>query len=317
MRILVTGGAGYIGSITTKLLQKEGFETVVFDNLSQGHKASVSGELIVGDLLNKGDFSKLDKDFDAVIHFAALTLPGDSMERPKAYFETNVLGGVNLLEYMKESNIKKIVFSSSCSIYGAPKSLPVKETSEKNPESVYGESKLMFEKVLRWYDEVYGIKYINLRYFNAAGASIDAKLGEMHDPETHIIPNAINAVLSNKEFNLFGNDYPTQDGTTIRDYIHVEDLAMGHIQAIKKLEGGKSDSFNLGIGRGYSNLEVLEMVRRVSGKDLKIKVCPRRPGDPPEVYADNSKAKSELGFSPKYSDLETIVKTAWEWHRKK
>jgi len=318
MKILVTGGAGYIGSITAKLLGGKGHEVVVFDNLKQGHKESVSAKLVVGDLLNSKDLELLKgENFDAVVHFAALALAGESMEKPFEYFQNNIQGGLNLLEFMRKSDIKKIVFSSTCAIYGTPQKLPVSENTEQNPESVYGESKLAFEKVLRWYDEIYGIKYINLRYFNAAGASLDGQLGEDHNPETHIIPNAINAVLNNSEFELYGNNYNTKDGTTIRDYIHVEDLAIAHIMAIDKLNRtNKSDSFNLGTGVGYSNQQVLDMVRKISGVDFRIKVTPRRPGDPPEIYADNSKAEKELGFTPKYSDLNTIVKTAWNWHKR-
>lgn len=318
MKFLITGGAGYIGSITTKLLKEKGHELIVFDNLSQGHEENVSGRLVVGDLRNKEDLNNLKGEkFDGVIHFAALALAGESMKKPYEYFENNILGGLNLVDFMRETDIKNIVFSSTCAIYGTPSKLPVSEDEEKKPESVYGESKLTFEKILKWYDEIYNIKYINLRYFNAAGASLDATLGEDHDPETHIIPRAIKAALANEEFELYGNDYDTPDGTTIRDYIHVEDLASAHILAMDKLiKDKKSDSFNLGTGKGYSNLEVLEMVKKVSRVDFEIKVCPRRPGDPPVVYADNSKAKRELGFSPKYSDLETIVNTAWKWHSK-
>lgn len=318
MRILITGGAGYIGSITTKLLQREGHDTVVFDNLRQGHKEFVSGKLVIGDLLSVEDLNKLEGDFDAVMHFAALALAGESMEKPLDYFQNNIQGGINLLEFMKNRSIKKIVFSSTCAIYGTPKTLPVSENEEKNPESVYGESKLAFEKVLHWYDEIYGIKHINLRYFNAAGASIDESLGELHNPETHIIPNAINAALNNVEFNLYGDDYDTKDGTTIRDYIHVEDLATAHMLALYKLQESKiSDSFNLGTGVGYSNREVLDTVKKVSGVDFTINIIPRRPGDPPIIYADNSKAEKELGFKPQHSNLETIVKTAWNWYRKR
>jgi len=319
MKILVTGGAGYIGSITAKLLQDKGNEVVVFDNLKGGHKESVSSKLVVGDLLSKEDISKglNDENFDAVVHFAALALAGESMEQPFRYLQNNILGGLNLLEFMRQKNIKHIVFSSTCAIYGTPKILPVGENAEKSPESVYGESKLAFEKILHWYDEIYGIKHINLRYFNAAGASLDGSLGENHNPETHIIPRAIKAALGEFEFELYGNDYETKDGTVIRDYIHVEDLANAHILAIDKLgKTNKSDSFNLGVGRGYSNLEVLDMVKKVCGIDFPIKITSRRPGDPPSIYSDNTKAGKELGFEPKYSDLEIIVKTAWEWHKK-
>lgn len=318
MKILVTGGAGYIGSITAKLLQDKGNEVVVFDNLKGGHRESVSSKLVVGDLLSKGDINKLnDESFDAVVHFAALALAGESMDQPFVYFQNNILGGLNLLEYMKQKNIKYIVFSSTCAIYGTPKTLPVTEDAQKSPESVYGESKLAFEKILNWYDQIYGIKHINLRYFNAAGASLDGSLGENHNPETHIIPRAIRAALGEFEFELYGKDYDTKDGTVIRDYIHVEDLASAHLLAIDKLVStGKSDNFNLGVGRGYSNLEVLAMIKKISGKDFPIKTVSRRVGDPPSIYSDNSKAEKELGFAPKHSDLETIVKTAWDWHKK-
>jgi len=315
----VTGGAGYIGSVTAKLLQNKGYEVVVFDNLKGGYKENVSSKLVVGDLLNKEDINSgfKDENFDAVIHFAALALAGESMEQPFRYFQNNILGGINLLEFMKQRNVKYIVFSSTCAIYGTPKILPVTENAEKSPESVYGESKLAFEKILYWYDKIYGIKHINLRYFNAAGAFSDNSLGENHNPETHIIPRAIKAALGEFEFELYGNDYETKDGTVIRDYIHVEDLANAHILAIEKLgKTNKSDSFNLGTGIGYSNLEVLNMIKKISGINFSIKIAPRRLGDPPIIYADNKKAKEELGFNPKYSDLETIVKTAWQWHKK-
>lgn len=319
MKILVTGGAGYIGSITVQELLKKGHEVVVFDNLVYGHKEAVSCELIVGDLLDF-DFLKnnIHGDFDAVIHFAAYALAGESMQNPRKYFHANLQGGLNLLEFMKERNIPSIIFSSTCAIYGYPSQLPVTEDEEKKPESVYGESKLMFENMLRWYERIYGIKYINLRYFNAAGATLDGKLGEDHDPETHIIPIAIQTALGKQEsFKLFGDDYDTPDGTCIRDYIHVLDLAEAHIQALDLLKRtGKSDYFNLGTGNGHSNREVLGMVKKISGTDFKIDVIKRREGDPAAIYADNKKAVAELGFNPQYSDLETIVKTAWKWHKK-
>ena len=318
MKILITGGAGYIGSVTDRVLKKQGHETVVFDNLKFGHKEAVSGRLVVGDLLNKEDLEKLrDERFDAVVHFAALALAGESMEKPYEYIENNILGGLNLLEYIRKSGIKHIVFSSTCAIYGTPEKLPVSEDAEKKPDSVYGESKLTFEKILYWYDRIYGIKHINLRYFNAAGASLDGKLGEAHDSETHIIPRAIMAVLGKLDFELYGNDYDTKDKTAIRDYIHVEDLANAHILALEKLkESGKSDSFNLGVGRGYSNLEIIDMVKKITGRDFQVKVSARREGDPPIIYSDNKKAENELLFRPQHSDLETIVRTAWEWHKK-
>jgi len=319
MKILVTGGAGYIGSITVKYLQSQGHDVTVIDNLSFGHKEAVSGNLIIGDLKNKDFvFESLGKyEFDGVVHFAASALAGESMKDPYKYFNNNIQGGLNVLELMQEKNIKNIIFSSTCAIYGTPKNLPVTENESKKPESVYGESKLMFENILDWYEKVYGIKHINLRYFNAAGAALDGSLGENHDPETHIIPIAIKAAISNTPFSLFGTDYDTEDGTCVRDYIHVEDLAIAHLQALNLLnEKGESDYFNLGAGTGYSNFQILEEIKKVSGVDFPVDIKPRRPGDPAMIYADNTKAREGLGFAPKYSDIETIVKTAWLWHTK-
>ena len=319
MKILVTGGAGYIGSVTAKLLQDKGNEVVVFDNLKGGHKESVSSKLVVGDLLSKEDISKglNDENFDAVVHFAALALAGESMEQPFRYLQNNILGGLNLLEFMKQKNIKHIVFSSTCAIYGTPKILPVGENAEKSPESVYGESKLAFEKILHWYDEIYGIKHINLRYFNAAGASLDGSLGENHNPETHIIPNLIKSAISGTPFKLFGNDYKTKDGTCIRDYIHVLDLVEAHILAFEKLFNDPGAyAYNVGTGNGYSNKEVVDAVKKISGKNFDVVISPRRPGDADELIADSTKIRQELGFNPKYSDIETIIKTAWQWHIK-
>lgn len=319
MRVLVTGGAGYIGSVTVKKLLQEGHEVVVFDNLEYGHKESVTCPLVVGDLLDKESFKQLDAyTFDAVIHFAAYLQVGESMTNPYKYFQNNIIGGLNLLEYMKGHKVPFIVFSSTSAVFGTPKEVPVREDAEKHPESVYGESKYMFEKVLAWYDQIFGIKSVVLRYFNAAGASLDGMLGEDHNPETHIIPVAISKALKNETFSLFGDDYPTLDGTCVRDYIHVEDLATAHVQALQYVERThQSNDFNLGVGKGYSNKEVIAMVKKVSGVDFPVTIAPKRPGDAAIVYADNAKAKQELGFDPQYSNLETIVKTAWEWHRNK
>ncbi|MDZ4227897.1 MAG: UDP-glucose 4-epimerase GalE [Candidatus Levybacteria bacterium] len=320
MKILVTGGAGYIGSITVKRLLESNIDVVVFDNLKYGHREAVSCKLVVGDLTNYQDIEKglENEKFDAVIHFAAYTLAGESMENPHKYFHNNIMGGLNLLKYMRLASISNIVFSSTCAIFGTPIKMPVSEDLEKKPESVYGESKLMFENILSWYDKIYGIKHMNLRYFNAAGASLDGSLGESHDSETHIIPLVIQTALKKREkFTLFGDDYPTKDGTCIRDYIHVEDLATVHILALNKLrQSNQSDSFNIGTGKGYTNKEVVDMVRKVSGVDFSVEISKRRFGDPSEIYADNNKAKNKLGFEPKYSDLETIVKSAWEWHNR-
>lgn len=318
MKILVTGGAGYIGSITVRRLLSEGHEVVVFDNLSQGHKDVLACPLVEGDLLNTKDIERLnDYSFDAVVHFAAHLQVAESMKDPAKYFRNNIQGGINLLEYMREKQIPSIVFSSTAAIFGTPDSVPIKEDAKKAPESVYGESKLMFEKVLGWYDKIFGIKFAALRYFNAAGASLDGSLGERHNPETHIIPVALQRTQEGKPFSLFGNDYPTEDGTCVRDYIHVEDLAEAHVLALEYLKKNqKSDAFNLGTNKGYSNKEVLEMVKKITGTDLQITIQPRRPGDPAVLLADNQKAMSLLGFSPKHSDLETIVKTAWNFSTK-
>ncbi len=320
MNILVTGGAGYIGSITVRRLLKEGHNVTVFDNLVYGHKENVDCPLIVGDLTDKEFlFSSLkDKQFDGVIHFAAYAYVGESMQNPYKYFYSNLNGGLNLLEYMVARKISSIVFSSSCTVFGTPKQLPVKETDPQDTENVYGETKLMFEKMLVWYDKIFGIKSIILRYFNASGAALDGSLGENHNPETHIIPIALQVAQGKRqEFEMYGNDYDTPDGTCIRDYIHVEDLATAHILALHKLANDKiSDNFNLGTGHGYSNKEVISMIEKITGKQIPVIFKPRRFGDAPAIYADNSKAKNILGFTPEHSDLETIISTAWDWHKK-
>lgn len=317
MNVLVTGGAGYIGSVTVKRLQEAGVDVVVLDNLLYGHKNSINCPLIITDLTNKDElFSSLKNyKFDAVIHLAAYALAGESMTNPSKYFYNNLQGGINLLEFMKEASIKYLIHSSSCSIYGTPKELPIKETSQKCPESVYGETKLMFESIISWYSKLYNLSYINLRYFNAAGASLDGKLGESHNPETHIIPVAIKCAIEGKKFRVFGNNYKTPDGTCIRDYIHIEDLAAAHIQVLKNLTSNNiSNSYNLGTGKGYSNLEVIRMIEKVGKLKIYTEFTDPRPGDPPIIYADCDKAKKELQFWPKYSDLKTIIETAYKWH---
>lgn len=318
MKILVTGGAGFIGSITVRALQKAGHEVVVFDSLEYGHKESVTSSLVIGNLLDKESLKQLDSySFDAVIHFAAYLQVAESMTHPAKYFENNIQGGINLLEYMKEKHIPFIVFSSTAAIFGTPEHTPIEEDAPKNPTSVYGESKLMFEKVLSWYDVIFGIKSVALRYFNAAGAALDGSLGENHHPETHIIPVAIQKALQGESFSLFGSDYDTPDGTCVRDYIHVEDLAQAHILALEYLVNEKkTNAFNLGVGKGYSNKEVVEMVKKITGINFPVIMQPRRPGDPSILLADNKRSQEVLKFEPKYSDLETIVKTAWEWQKK-
>jgi UDP-glucose 4-epimerase len=319
MKLLITGGAGYIGSITNKLLNKRGFETVIFDNLSTGHRSSAGDtKLITGDLRKPADIEaalKSDK-FDAVIHFAALALAGESMEKPYAYYENNIYGGLNLLEAMRKSDCQNIIFSSTCAVYGFPEHLPVSETESYKPVSVYGASKRMFEEIIEWYGKIYGLKYAFLRYFNAAGAMPDGSLGEEHPVETHIIPIAMDVARGIRPaFKLFGNDYQTPDGSCIRDYIHILDLADAHIRALEYLKNhSESVAVNLGVGKGYSNLEILNEIGKVTGKKIPVEICPRRAGDPDSIFADNSKAKSVLGWNPQYSDITTIVQSAWKWH---
>lgn len=319
MKILVTGGAGYIGSHTVEALQKKNFEVLVFDNLVYGHKEAISCPLITGDLLEKKEVEDVFKKnrIDGVVHFAAYALAGESMTNPAKYFENNLQAGLNLLETMVKYEVKQIVFSSTCAIYGYPEKLPVTEEEEKKPVSVYGESKLMFEKILNWYDRIFGIKNVCLRYFNACGASLEGKIGEDHEPETHIIPLAMKVALGQREkFTLFGEDYRTKDGTCVRDYIHVSDLASAHIKALEYLfKNGESNFFNVGTGSGYSNKEILERIKKISGVDFKVEIGARRPGDPDAIYADNRKIKKILGWEPQFSDLETIIKSAWNWHR--
>ena len=318
-KILVTGGAGYIGSHTVKELLRKNFDVVVLDNLAYGHALAVDCRLIKTDLLQKDRILRIFKQekFNGVIHFAAYALAGESMKAPFKYFENNLQGGLNLLEAMRKTNVKHIVFSSTAAIYGFPEKLPVVETAEKKPVSVYGESKLTFEKILAWYDQIYGVKNISLRYFNAAGASLDGKIGEDHSPETHIIPIAMQVALGLRDkFILFGDDYKTKDGTCVRDYIHVVDLAAAHTKALRYLfTKNKSNNFNVGVGKGYSNKQVLEAIHKATKIDFKVEMGSRRKGDPDAIFADNRKIKRVLKWKPMYSSLNKIVSTAWRWHK--
>jgi UDP-glucose 4-epimerase len=320
MKFLVTGGAGYIGSITNWLLRSKGHETTIFDNMGNGHKEAVGDtKLVVGDLRNPTDVNGVfeGEKFDAVIHFAASALAGESMERPGEYFHNNIDGGLNLLEGMRTHGCKTIIFSSTCAVYGFPKTLPVSEEAPIGPTSVYGASKKMFEEILDWYDRLYGIKNAKLRYFNASGALPDGSLGENHAPETHIIPVAIDAAVRGEPFFVYGNDYQTPDGTCIRDYIHVLDLADAHMKAAEVLaKTSESFAVNLGVGKGYSNLEVLRSVEEATGKKLDIRYKERRSGDPDGIYADNTKAKELLGWIPQYLTPISIIETAWAWAQK-
>jgi len=320
MKFLVTGGAGYIGSVTNWFLQSQGHSTVVFDNLGNGHKEAVGkSKLIVGDLCNAADINRVfeNEDFDAVIHFAALALAGESMLKPYEYFHNNIDGGINLLEAMRTHGCKTIIFSSTCAVYGFPKTLPVTEDSLIGPASVYGASKRNFEEILDWYEKIHGIRHAKLRYFNACGATPDGGLGEAHTVETHIIPVALSAAASGKPFYVFGKNYQTPDGTCVRDYIHVLDLAGAHLKAAQYIkEKNLSLTTNLGVGKGYSNLEILTAVEKVTGKKLDIQYKDRRWGDPDSIYADNAKARKILGWKPEYTELSDVIETAWAWYKK-
>jgi UDP-glucose 4-epimerase len=274
---------------------------------------------VVGNLLDKKEINQVigRGRFDAVIHFAAYAQAGESMKDPAKYLENNIQGGLNLLEAMVKNKVDKIVFSSTCAIYGYPERLPVTEEEEKKPVSVYGESKLAFERILGWYDQLLGIKSVCLRYFNACGAALGGEIGEDHQPETHIIPVALGVALGQREkFILNGIDYQTSDGTCVRDYVHVVDLAAVHLQAVDYLRArGESNFFNVGTGQGYSNKEIIAMVKRVTGKDFEIEIGSRRAGDPAMIYADKTKVEKVLAWRARYSDLGTIIGTAWQWHK--
>lgn len=321
MKILVTGGAGYIGSITNRILREKGFETVIFDNLSTGHtEAAGETELLRGDLK---DFPAVNAafdtvHFDAVVHFAALALAGESMEKPYEYYMNNITGGLNLLEAMRRHDVRSIVFSSTCAVYGYPQHLPVTENEGYKPVSVYGASKRNYEQILEWYGKIYGIRYAFLRYFNAAGAMPDGSLGEAHPVETHIIPIALDVAAGKRpEFQIFGNDYKTKDGTCIRDYIHIIDLADAHIRALEYLKSNPSVALNLGVGKGYSNMELLKAIESVTGKKIPTVIKSRRQGDPDSIFADNTKAREVLDWNPRYTDIASIIESAWKWHQHK
>lgn len=318
--ILVTGGAGYIGSHVVKELLRQGHKPIVFDNLQTGHRKTTKDALFIeGDL---SDQKKLKETFqayqiDTVIHFAADSLVGESVQNPLKYFNNNVKNSLNLIEIMEEFKVKKIVFSSSAAVYGEPKEIPITEEHPCAPTNPYGETKWIFEKVLQAYHDSKKLNFISLRYFNAAGADPEGGLGEDHSQETHLIPLVIRTALDGTSVPVYGTDYNTPDGTCIRDYIHVDDLANAHILALRKLEKEKmSGIYNLGNGNGYSVREVIETVKKVTGRKVAAVNSPRRPGDPARLVASSKKIKEELGWIPKYPDLETIVETAWEWHRK-
>lgn len=318
--ILVCGGAGYIGSHMVAELLENNHKVVVLDSLVKGHKeALLGGKLYVGDLRDRKILDKVftENKIDAVIDFAAFSLVGESMTEPLKYFNNNVYGTISLLEAMRDYNVKYIVFSSTAATYGEPEVVPITENSKTIPTNAYGESKLLVEKILRWCDHAYGIKYTTLRYFNAAGAHISGKIGEDHSPETHLIPIILDVALGNREkIMMFGDDYDTKDGTCVRDYIHVSDLASAHSLALKRLmNGGDNAIYNLGNGTGFTVKEMVEIARKVTGHTIPAEVAERRAGDPAVLIASSKKAMEELGWKPKYADVETIISTAWNWHK--
>lgn len=316
MRILVTGGAGYIGSIVSETLLQNGHEVIVYDNLSTGHRSAVPSEAVFveGDISDKEKLISTLKQhrIEAVMHFAAFSCVSESVENPMKYYRNNLSGGISLLEAMVNSNVRKIVFSSTAAVYGEPESLPITEEHPTRPTNPYGETKLAFENALKWFDRAFGIRFVSLRYFNAAGAS--SCRGEKHEPETHLIPLVLQVASGKREFvEVFGNDYPTRDGTCIRDFIHVLDLAEAHVKALEILDE-KSEIYNLGCGgEGFTVLEVIETARKVTGRDIKTVFSQRRIGDPAVLIASSEKICRELGWQPKFPSLEEIIESVWKW----
>ena len=316
MRVLVTGGAGYIGSVVSEQLVNDGHEVVIYDNLSKGHRGAVveGARFVQGDLLEAIQLRETlsDNRIEAVIHMAASSLVGESVEKPSKYYHNNVVAGLVLLDAMRECGITRLVFSSTAATYGEPAEQPIRETTPTNPTNPYGEVKLAFEKAMYWYERAYGLRYASLRYFNAAGAT--EKCGEDHDPETHLIPITLQAATGKRpHVEIYGDDYPTEDGTCIRDYIHVVDLARAHILALDVLSE-RSAIYNLGCGGdGYSVREVIDTARRVTGKEIPVRMGSRRPGDPAVLIASSDKIKSELDWRPQFQDLGLIVESAWKW----
>lgn len=316
MNVFLTGGAGYIGSVCTEELLNAGHQVTVYDNLTEGHRSAVDerARFILGRPDEPGDILEAVRKAqpEAILHFAASALVGESMTDPGKYFQNNVTNGLKLLEAARFVDVKKFVFSSTCATYGPPDRVPMTEDLPQRPINPYGESKLMFERMLYWYREIFGLEFVAFRYFNAAGAS--ARFGEHHRIETHLIPNVLKVPLGQSDHcQIFGTDYPTPDGTCIRDYIHIVDLAQAHILA---LDPGKQGFYNLGNGDGYSVRQVIDMCEKVSGKKIPAVEKPPRPGDPPKLVASATRAMQELGWKPKYPKLDDIVVTAWEWHKK-
>ncbi|MBI2043113.1 UDP-glucose 4-epimerase GalE [Candidatus Pacearchaeota archaeon] len=321
MKILVTGGAGYVGSHAVRELLKNGYEVVVYDNLSRGFQESLPKDVkfINGDLNNPELLEHVfnSNKFDAVIDFSGHLEVEESMRNPEKFYLNNVISLLNLLKAMHNHNVKTIVYSSSASVYGQPKEIPVSETHVNDTNNVYGETKAIAERMLKFFDNIYGIKSVSLRYFNAAGADSSGEIGEAHNPETHLIPIVFNTALGKRQhISIYGTDYQTKDGTTIRDYIHVKDLSQVHILAMERLlSEGKSNVFNVGTGKGYSVKEIVETARKITGNEIPTIIGSRRFGDPAELVAHVGKIKKELGWEPRYSDLKTIMETSWKWHK--
>lgn len=318
MNVLVTGGAGYVGSHAVRLLELAGHEVWIYDNLSRGHRQAVPpGRLIEGELSDQRKLTDAlqSRRIDAVMHFAALALVGESVADPAMYYQNNVGGGLSLLAAMRAAGVSKIVFSSTTATYGVPERVPIGEDEKQQPINPYGFTKLVFERVLEDYAQAYALGYAALRYFNAAGASPRGDLGEDHSPESHLIPLVLQVALGQRQrITIFGDDYPTPDGTCVRDYVHVDDLGAAHVLALDRLAPGTGLRLNLGTGRGHSVREVIDACRRVTGRPIEADVGPRRPGDPAELVADARRARAELGWEPQYVELDAIVATAWRWH---
>ncbi len=321
MKILVAGGAGYIGSHTAKELIKEGFEVVVLDNFSTGRRELLTGgELFEGDLMDKETIRKAfkSKNIKAVLHFASLIQVGESYADPRKYYTHNLITSLNLLDVMLEAGVRYFVFSSSAAVYGVPQQNPIPESHPLNPFNPYGQTKFFVEKVIQDYERAYGLKFISLRYFNAAGADPEGNLGELHEPETHLIPNILLFLLGKKKkFEIFGTNFPTNDGTAVRDYIHVTDLAKAHVLSLKKImKSSQSEFINLGTNKGYSVLEIINKTEEIIGEKVLYTKSPRREGDVPVLLASKDKAEKILGWKLSHSNIETIIETAWNWHKK-
>jgi UDP-arabinose 4-epimerase len=319
--VLVTGGAGYIGSHACKALAKAGYTPIAYDNLVYGHEYAVKwGPFEKGDILDRARLDEVIEQYQpsAIMHFAAYAYVGESVEHPGKYYRNNVTGSLTLLEAMLDHGINNFIFSSTCATYGVPHQVPITEDHSQAPINPYGHTKVMIEQMLKDYDVAHGLKSVSLRYFNAAGADPEGDTGEDHDPETHLIPLVLDAAAGKRpSITIFGDDYNTPDGTCIRDYIHVTDLADAHVKALKYLEqGGATTQYNLGNGKGFSVKEVIDTASQITGKDIPVEIGKRRPGDPAELVGDAMRISKELGWSPEYADLDTIIDTAWKWHQK-